>query len=1771
MSKPAPSQHIGTSARDLAPLTWVLPDLRKSLALAVHAVRQYFLATKGTDTTMAQASPVGSLQNARRLFLQGQSALDMIGQGVAAKLLSACANTVQTFFESPVTCTDDAVHALEKAQLAVLDYLDAQLKGGPVQPLGLFPQYRALMEAWRDQPVHPVDLWLQVGDWQTVALSHDTPIVELSPRLKVHLGQCLLTWLNTGDTAAVAQLKLACTSLALQAGTPPSRSLWCIAGAFFEACQCQAIFVDAYVHRTAAHLLAQMHTALQDGSALSESFAQEALFFCLRAPDHHHQQTALLAAVQSAYAGWERPVGDYRLSPYGQFDPVQIDFLRRRLATLSESWSALAGGDRSRSQSVLEHLKAVGVTLQSLSPETVHLVHSLRQIVDEAVQPGAHLNPLLVMEVATTLLYLEAMYDDIDPAVDAMRERLQTLVLRLERLSQGATPLPVEPWMEALFRRLSERQSMGSVTSELRTVLSAVEAALDRYLNDPLDTHQLVLVSSNLSQVHGVFSVLGLQHAAHAIVKIREILDSHLSVETPRRPMPPQRFEQIARSVSTMGFLTDMLSYQITLAKEVFVYDDPSGELKYLHGRDAKANKLSLPVVAGRATSAHVPRRDPAPAKPVPDVPSAAQPVVPAASVPARAMASGPVLEDDQDAKAILGIFFEEATEVLHSASQALAAIDAQACSLDQLLPICSAFHTLKGGARMAGLEGFADAARAFEKLLIQWLAESKQPTQDLMALLGQALQGLSQWIGAIEQSPRQVWSKVPFCASAEAMRLQDRLLPIAQPEAPWQPDAPAAKDEHLATSTPGQDEALPPQALEGFPAALFDLFIAETSDWADRLRAHFSDPPDGGSARDLRAAGDLAHSIRGNAAAVGVQPIADLAQAVEQVLEHLQANGSGLDVHLSLFQEAAAALHDMVLSCAARRPVQAQSALLSELYALQSPTIVEPHLDNPGDAADSDESTDPHPLLAAELPASEALPTVALTPALWIPSVPWRQQAMPAIVPLEEKEDLLDSQDQLDVELLAVFQEEGSELLAALAQALRQWVAAPGDGIHRAQVLRVLHTLKGSGRLAGALRLGELAHRMESAIENLPAQGLTGVQLEPFLERFDRLQGIFEQLGQAADPELHAPSAASPSVAHVAQDAWAAPQERDHSQGLRPLPAMRSGLIRVRTSVIERLVDQAGEVAVYRARTEAHLSQVGTALDDLTQTLDRLAAQLRELELQADMRIQSRNTTGLDLVQQFDPLEFDRFTRLQEITRMMAEAVGDVSTVRRNVKTALSATQQDLDHQARQLRELQRDLLRMRLVDFDAISDRLYSVVRQAAKELGKQVTLDLEGGKIELDRSVLERMTPSFEHLLRNAVVHGIETVQERMAAGKPATGAIHVGVRHDGNDVVIEVRDDGRGVSLDQIRTKARSLGLLATDQEPDREAIIKFMFAPGFSTASQVSELAGRGIGLDVVLSEVHAVGGRIETHSQAGQGTRFTLVLPLTTAVTQVLIFRAGAARFGIPSGLVDAVIRTSPQTLERAYASGRLATEQGQELVFYGAGPLLQLHQDPIDTKTKSLPALVVRSAGQSLALHVDEVLGNREVVVKNMGPQLSRLPGLSGITVLPSGETILVYNPIALANVYGDAVRAAQTAVEQPDSAPSARHQTQAPLVLVVDDALTVRRVLQRLLQREGYRVALANDGVHALQLLEQQRPLMVLSDIEMPRMDGFELARSIRARPEYADLPIVMISSRIAQKHRDHAMALGVNHYLGKPYSDLELLRLIRDQVEAASAGVV
>jgi chemosensory pili system protein ChpA (sensor histidine kinase/response regulator) len=753
-----------------------------------------------------------------------------------------------------------------------------------------------------------------------------------------------------------------------------------------------------------------------------------------------------------------------------------------------------------------------------------------------------------------------------------------------------------------------------------------------------------------------------------------------------------------------------------------------------------------------------------------------------------------------------------------------------------------------------------------------------------------------------------------------------------------------------------------------------------------------------------------------------------------------------------------------------------------------------------------------------------------------------------------------------LDPDLFAVFKEEALELLPALGAALRQWVEQPDAAQARGEALRVLHTLKGSARLAGATALGELAHGMESEIEALGFVDLQADQIEPMLAQCDALQTSLDGLDAATEVDLSTfdteAQAGAPLVTPSAVAAL--------GTASRPLAGQS---VRVRSQLLDRLVNQAGEILISRSRLGTRMSQLRASLGDMDANLERMRHQLRDLELQAESQMQSRLGQRTENDASFDPLELDRFTRVQELTRMMAESLNDVATVQQGVQRAVQGAEDDLVAQGLQARELQRDLLHTRLVEFDTVSERLHGVVRQAAKELGKPVRLEVQGGSTEIDRSMLERLLPAFEHMLRNAVAHGIEDAASRQAAGKPEVGSVTVALHQERNEMVLSFRDDGAGLQMQRILDKAVAAGLLPAGHVLTVDEALGLLLSAGFSTAQQLTELSGRGIGMDVVGSEVQSLGGRIEAKTVPGQGTEFILVLPLTTAIHSVVMLRIGDFSIGVPANLMDSVQRISAQALAQAYADKALNVA-GQAIPFFWAGALLQQPAHRPETASKSVPVAVFCSAGQRIAMHVDEVLGNREVVVKNLGPQLSRMPGLTGVSVLASGAVVLLYNPVALAHVYGESVHAMEAATTADAVAPGGsavlRHATERrPLVLVVDDSVTVRRVTQRLLVREGFRVALAQDGFGALEMLADEVPAVILSDIEMPQMDGFELVRNLRANPAFAHVPVIMITSRIAQKHRDHAKALGVDHYLGKPYPEEQLLALVRDYCAEPASG--
>ena len=740
--------------------------------------------------------------------------------------------------------------------------------------------------------------------------------------------------------------------------------------------------------------------------------------------------------------------------------------------------------------------------------------------------------------------------------------------------------------------------------------------------------------------------------------------------------------------------------------------------------------------------------------------------------------------------------------------------------------------------------------------------------------------------------------------------------------------------------------------------------------------------------------------------------------------------------------------------------------------------------------------------------------------------------------------------QDDLDEQLLPIFLEEADELYPQLTGELSAWrenTDNPDEGSKIARKLqRSLHTLKGSARMAGAMRLGELTHRVEDCLDAAVAEGKQDTALLDELENyFDRIGSALEKLRRGETAEEVAEQVASVVAPKKSATTGLAEVTTEIAEERR-----ESAVLRVRSDIVDDLVNEAGEISVARSRMEIELSNFKGGLLDLTGSVQGLRKLVREIEMHAEGQMQARAAVAGDSAEKFDPLEFDRFTRFQELTRFMSESVHDVQTVQQALLKNLDETSAAMSAQAKLNSVLQQSLMSIRMLPFSSTSQRLYRIVRQTGKELGKKVNLELYGTEIELDRGVLEKMTAPFEHLLRNAIVHGLENPEQRELKGKQPIGNIALTLRQEGNEVVFEFKDDGAGLDTAKLRQKGVEQGLLKADEVISDEKAMLLIFETGLSTASELTEISGRGVGMDVVLSEIKSLGGRIEVSSEPDKGASFTIYLPLTLAVMKALMVRAGNETYAIPSVMVEQVQQVKPANLVELYRNGQAEWQDKVYPLHYL--PRLLGDQERIPDSKSYNSILLLRSGDQRMALHLDELQGNKEVVVKNVGVQLARLPGIAGATVQANGKVVLILNPVPLAQLVTQTQR---QGVEKVEALP-VRH---VPVIMIVDDSLTVRKITSRLLTRVGYEVVTAKDGVDALEKLVDMTPDVMLLDVEMPRMDGFELTKQLRREAKTKKLPIIMITSRTAEKHKNYALELGVNDYMGKPYQENELLENI------------
>jgi len=1746
-----------TSSFDTGPLSWVIAEIRDALARSGTALRD-------AAARAPQAQPT-LLLHAKSHLHQAHGALQLVDVEGVGTYTGAAEAVLDRFKDGQLPCTPDHAQVVLDAFQALCEYLEELLNGAAQQPARLFPYYRDMVERQGDSKVHPSDLLpLDLSSLPELPVTDDGAEVDIGA-CRSRFEKALLPYLKAADEegrrAQAAELREAIAPIAGGQIEPRARLFWQAMHAFAGVVADGQVESDLYIKQLFGQINLQLRRLAKGEVDAPEAMLRDALFFVAAAREPGPEAQALRQALRLDGL----VPHDYAERRYGKLDPAALQEARDALARTKSDWDRIAGEgqlDKAVENDFDDALARLAGASEKLgAPALAQLLRELGRAAHDSVQSGR--DDQFGLEMAAAMLFVENGLDQLRQLPDDFAENAETVGARLLALAAGETPPDAPQWQGELARQIQQGQTVAVLANEIKAGLRQIEKLLDEYYDDPSKRAVLEQATPVLHQLHGAFAILDQEQAVlatrHVEAAVRTLAASDGDVTSQHASL-----HNIAQNIGALGFFADLLAQDSEAAKGRFTFDVDKQLL-----RELPFEFVETPAAVEEA---------------------AAEPAQGASEVDAE----------------LLEIFIAEAQDVLAFVVQTLPRAADEPANQEILTQLRRSFHTLKGSSRMVELEDFGATAAAIERVMNVWLADGRAATADLLALLAHAYAELDAWVGDLAAGRTPARDGAALIAAAARVQeggpFEETIAPEVQAEPEPEPE-PEIEAEPQAAANPLEPDDIPlldvPLELPAhdgvrhvgelaIPQALHDVYLSEAEELCAALEhdlAALRLHPEAGLSPDAVTA---AHTLCGTSATVGYLALRDLAHALETTLDKLVATKAKLendqldllDATLSRMRtmlqvftlgELAPGQPDLVDSLAALRD-RLSSQQAAALYGSADPELAH-KLDGLFAAAYHDLLAQPPAFEARQAPI-EAAPKQSLSddiddlfdsfiddpfdapsaqePQPFVPVTPDEAVlAEPESEPAPEPEfeaqadDDTDEEadteltaagiyaDEIDPDLLPVFLEEASDLLPQIGHDLRHWQQDPGNTAIAQGMQRALHTVKGSARMAGAMRLGQHAHELETQIENMVHAGtraLAPTAFDELLANYDGAMLLFEQLQQPVDAAQPAPDAAP-----------AAPAEQ---------AAARAPLVRVRADILDRVVNGAGEVSITRSRLENRIGTLKGSLGDFSDNVTRLRRQLREIEMQAESQIASRLSISGE--REFDPLEFDRFTRLQELTRMLAESVDDVASFQESLARTVDGTLDELSSQARMTRDLQRDLMRVRMVPFASLSERLFRVARQTAKETEKRVNLDIRGGAVEIDRGVLEQMAAPFEHLLRNAIVHGIEPRAERQAAGKPETGELLVQVSQHGNEVVIVFGDDGAGLDLERIRAKALESGLLADGDASDGE-VAELIFEPGFSTADTLTELAGRGVGMDVVRSEARTLGGRVAVDSTPGRGARFTIHLPLTLAVAQVVLVTSGGRTHAVPSTLVAQVQQVREADLAAAIQAGSI-TLGGQSLALHALPDLLGEFDEESHAASggRSTPVLVLQGGSGRIALRVDEVQGNREVVVKNIGPQLSRVPGIVGATVLGSGEIVLILDPVVLAQQPHDGAARVKPEVVRP---------ARRPTVMVVDDSLTVRRVTQRLLEREGYRVKLAKDGVEALELFEGGPPDLMLVDIEMPRMDGFDLTRQVRGNEATRAIPIIMITSRTADKHRNVALGLGVNAYFGKPYQEPVLLAAIEE----------
>ena len=1720
----------------LAPtLSWVKPEVDYALK-SVRDNIALFLA-KPEESAVLKKCP-GQIH-------QVTGALNILGLYGAVGFCESVEHAFSGITAEPAV-RPSAVGTLDRAVLALKEFIDSLAKGAVNAPIKLFPAYREVSNLRGNAEVSEKDLFFP--DLMLDAPTHPAaavvpldklPATLLTQRSRFQRG--LLAMLrNPGARDGLKDMRVTLEALDVMAAQlPHPRSLWWAAAGLIDGLL-RSANQDNWM-TGAKTLCSKLDFRMRDltkGETPELSPLLRDVLFSIakcRATSTRIREIRQLYQLDSLFPESELPgLMEFDMD---WLEPA-LNEVRGRVHSIKEVWVQYVSGDASALQSLRESVTALKAKIHDLgNVQMIRMIDLIAMVSTRLPDPYPRQSQLMITEMASAFLLIENIVDhftDVPPDLDKQVEIMGGWLLDSVKGKPAAT-LP-EGLRENLTQEISRLKLQMQVAKEIFSNLQHVEQILDGYARDRSRVNTLSTLPPYLKQIHGALSIIGFDRAA----EIQSICNKLIAKCAGADPTWTESdMDTIVEGLSSLGFYLDPCLRGMAPMENVL---------------DAFFERLAL-----RNAPPTAPVKTPDDTLPKPADTAAPLAVAPADQPFALQQPSAqttPVTDE------LLDIFLEEAGEVLTAVDDALPACRANVQDLDGLTTIRRGFHTLKGSGRMVGLNELGETAWEIEQVMNHWLDRQWPATPALLELIELATRSFTTWVD-------QLSARQPLKIEARQLTaMAAALINATTPDT----NTPAATPTADAASAPLPEAAVPEQEPDEVVIGtvhvskmFFEVFRKEAQQHLASLRTEIDawcSAPGGDASSQLERA---AHTLASISRTAELTPPADLAMRLEQCLPNARRVIQPED--LQLLRQSVTALDTMLTDVTQRRYPEAVPDLLAGLDALierlqssqastaQAPDeLVDELVDEPAEFSPpvTNESA-PAPLIksVAELviePVIEPVNEPVNEPVIESVIEPIDDAALVRAAAAQTVQEQRQIRDDLDTELVPIFLEEALELLPQISRDLRDWKTNPGDPQVPQALQRALHTLKGSARMAGAMRLGELTHLLENRVDAAVAAGAPDMALLEDMEiHVDRLSEGVERLRVHDTP---APDVPAPEHAAAAEPA----------ELLRPdAPLQGAAMLRIHADTLDRLINEAGEVSIARSRIEGELRNIRQSLTELNDSMVRLKGQLREIEVQADSQMQSRQSVMATDRPEFDPLEFDRYTRLQELTRMMSESLHDVTTVQQALLRNAGEVEAAVLQQARGSRELQQGLMRTRTVPFSNLDERLYRIARQTARELGKKINLDIKDSHIELDRSVLERISAPLEHLLRNAISHGIESPESRHASGKSEAGEISISLRQESNEIAIIVRDDGAGLDYEKLRAQGLAQGLLAPQQDAGEEELKALIFAPGFTTAATVTEISGRGVGMDVVRNEVIAIGGHIETLSAAGKGMTFSIFLPLTLAVAQAVLVRSATDNFAISSTMVEQVLSLRPEQLAAARLRGSIE-DRGQSYPLYFLQQLLGLPAPAVATQGYS-PILLLRSGLQRIALHVDELTRNQEIVIKNINPQLARVAGVTGATVLGDGRVVLIINPVHLTHRTPSAINEAAPVL--PAATPPA-----LPLVMVVDDSLTVRKITGRLLEREGYQVMTAKDGLDALEQMHGILPDALLVDIEMPRMDGFDFSSRIRKDARTAAIPIIIISSRTADKHRNRAEQIGVNAFLGKPYQESELLAQVAQYVKPVVA---